>query len=76
MPRSLALSMILVAASACSGDRGPPDDAGPTKGAAPANPPATAPTPLVDLDDSLEAVRAEFNAHADEHRFLTLLSPT
>ena len=33
-------------------------------------------TGLTDLSGSLDAVRAEFNAHRDEARFLTLLSPT
>lgn len=73
MSGRLTLSMILIAASfACSGDRPPLDDTAPKKEVAPANTPAQ----LVELDDSLEAVRAEFNAHAHEHRFLTLLSPT
>ena len=31
---------------------------------------------LGDLSTSLDAVRAEFNAHKGEARFLTLLSPT
>jgi hypothetical protein len=31
---------------------------------------------LVDLSTSLDAARTEFNAHAHEARFLTLLSPT
>jgi hypothetical protein len=31
---------------------------------------------LPDLGASLEAVRADFNAHRGEARFLTLLSPT
>jgi hypothetical protein len=31
---------------------------------------------LVDLTSSLEAIRADFNAHADRNRFLTLLAPT
>ena len=35
--------------------------------------PATA---LVDLTSSLDAIRADFNAHASEPRFVTLLSAT
>jgi len=31
---------------------------------------------LADLSGSLDAVRSEFNAHKQEARFLTLLSPT
>jgi hypothetical protein len=31
---------------------------------------------LVDLSSSLEAIRADFNAHVDRNRFLTLLAPT
>lgn len=31
---------------------------------------------LVDLSSSLEAIRADFNAHVDRDRFLTLLAPT
>ena len=31
---------------------------------------------LPDLSASLDAVRAEFNAHKQEARFLTLLAPT
>jgi hypothetical protein len=31
---------------------------------------------LVDLSSSLEAIRADFNAHRDRSRFLTLLAPT
>jgi hypothetical protein len=34
------------------------------------------PPKLVDLSASLEPIRAEFDAHAGEARFLTLLSPT
>lgn len=40
-------------------------------------PAASKPPPeLVDLDASLASVRAEFNAHRGENRFLTLLAPT
>jgi hypothetical protein len=31
---------------------------------------------IIDLGRSLEAIRARFNAHRGEKRFLTLLSPT
>ncbi len=37
--------------------------------------PATAPQPLQQLA-SLDAIKAEFNAHAGEPRFVTLLSAT
>lgn len=48
----------------------------PAPGPAPAA--STARAPLVDLttSSSLAAVRAVFNAHRGEPRFLTLLSPT
>ncbi len=46
-----------------------------SSGKAPA-PPPPAPDRLADLSPSLEALRSEFNAHAQEARFLTLLSPT
>lgn len=36
---------------------------------------AAASAKLTDLSASLEAIRAEFNAHKQEARFLTLLSP-
>jgi hypothetical protein len=42
-------------------------------GAAPS--PTTSSSKLVDLSTSLDAVRATFNAHKQEARFLTLLSP-
>ena len=35
-----------------------------------------APPALVDLDASLDPVRADFNAHRGQPRFLTLLAPT
>jgi hypothetical protein len=34
------------------------------------------PVKIVDLSPSLDAIRTEFDAHAGEARFLTLLSPT
>lgn len=37
--------------------------------------PTTSPSKLVDLSSSLEAIRTAFNAHKQEARFLTLLSP-
>ena len=40
----------------------------------PASP--SAPPALVDLDRSLEPVRAELNEHRGQPRFLTLLAPT
>jgi hypothetical protein len=42
---------------------------------APASQPAARPG-LTDLTASLEAIRADFNAHRSETRFLTLLAPT
>lgn len=38
--------------------------------------PPPPPPALVDLDASLEPVRASFNAHRGQARFLTLLAPT
>jgi hypothetical protein len=38
--------------------------------------PAPAPAQLVDLTGSVDALRTEFDAHAQEARFLTLLAPT
>jgi hypothetical protein len=37
---------------------------------------ASAPAGLVDVSASLEPVKRDFDAHAGEARFLTLLSPT
>jgi hypothetical protein len=34
------------------------------------------PAAIVDISASLDAVRGEFDAHVQEARFLTLLSPT
>ena len=39
-----------------------------------AQPPAV--PPLVDVDASLAAARADFDAHVGEARFIALLSPT
>lgn len=48
---------------------------GPLEPPSPAGiPPAV--DPLTDLSASLEALRADFNAHSGEARFLTLLSPS
>ena len=49
--------------------------------ARPETPKATAPAAtndgkLTDLGGSLDAIRADFNAHKGEKRFLTLLAPT
>lgn len=49
--------------------------AAPHTGAA-ATVPAPRPPAIVDLSSSLEAIRADFNAHRGENRFLTLLAPT
>lgn len=59
--KTLVLALAAVAA-ACNSDSA----AKPT--------PATA--SLTDTSKSLDAVRTEFNAHKQEARFLTLLSPT
>jgi hypothetical protein len=40
-----------------------------------ASPTSPAASKLTDLSTSLDAVRASFNAHKQEARFLTLLSP-
>jgi hypothetical protein len=37
---------------------------------------AKAPSTVVDATASSDAIRADFDAHAGEARFLTLLSPT
>ena len=46
-----------------------------SSGKSPAPPPPP-PDTLADLSPSLAALRSEFNAHSQEARFLTLLSPT
>jgi hypothetical protein len=57
----LAAALVAVAgAGACGSKQDPP----------------AAPATLVDLSASLDAVRADFDAHAGEARFLALLSPT
>ena len=53
------LAALIVGAAACKGRPAP---------SAPAS-------KLVDLTSSLDAVRSTFNAHKQESRFLTLLSP-
>ena len=59
--RELAvIAAIALAAAACHGESKAP--------------PASAELP--DLGASLDAVRSEFNAHASEPRFVTLLSAT
>ena len=71
MPRSVLRVAALAAATALLfGCRDRSDRPG-----APAAPAASAAT-LIDLGGSLEAMRAEFNAHKQESRFLTLLAPT
>jgi hypothetical protein len=69
MTRLLAL-LVLVTVVACSSDPSSP----------PAPVPAAAPTPApvaqTDLTASLDALKADFNAHRGEARFLTLLSPS
>jgi hypothetical protein len=57
----MVLALVALAATACKNDT----DAKPQPAAA-----------LPDLSQSLDAVRADFNAHKGEARFLTLLSPT
>jgi hypothetical protein len=60
--KTLLLSLVLaLAAAACnSSSSGSPEPK----------------LPLTDLSNSLDAVRAEFNAHEHEPRFLTLVAPT
>jgi hypothetical protein len=57
---ALVITALAVAATACKGKT--------TSAAAPSS-------TLVDLSTSLDAVRTAFNAHKQEARFLTLLSP-
>jgi hypothetical protein len=57
-----ALLLLAIASAACKSG----SDAQPHNAAA----------SLPDLTTSLDAVRADFNAHAREARFITLLSPT
>jgi hypothetical protein len=57
---ALVITVLAVAATACKGK---------TPGAAASS------STLVDLSMSLDAVRTAFNAHKQEARFLTLLSP-
>jgi hypothetical protein len=57
-----ALLLVALAVVACKSD--------------PAGPPKPATASLTDLTTSLDAVRAEFNAHETEPRFVTLLSAT
>ncbi len=38
--------------------------------------PAASEAEIVDLSTSIDALRADFNAHQGEARFLTLLSPS
>jgi len=64
----VAAVALVVAAAACKGKT-----CSCASGAAPS---ATASSSkLVDLSTSLDAVRTAFNAHKQEARFLTLLSP-
>jgi len=65
----LALAM-LAALAACSSDTTSPPV--PAQAAAP----TPAPVAQTDLAASLEALKADFNAHRGEARFLTLLSPS
>jgi hypothetical protein len=65
MKRVLVLTLLVVAAGACKSKATASPDASA----------ATAAVKLSDLSGSLDSVRAEFNAHRREARFLTLLSP-
>lgn len=67
MTRLLAL-LVLATLVACSSD---PSSSPASAPAAPAPPVAQA-----DLTASLDALKADFNAHRGEARFLTLLSPS
>ena len=64
-PSIVLVAALLVAASSCK----------PRTGGAPASTDAAPIAKLTDLSASLEAIRGEFNAHKQEARFLTLLSP-
>lgn len=69
MTRLLAL-LVLATLVACNSD----------PSSSPVSAPAAAPTPApvaqTDLTASIDALKADFNAHRGEARFLTLLSPS
>jgi hypothetical protein len=65
MNRSVIFALLVVTAGACKSKAAPSHDPSATAAAA----------KLSDLSTSLDAVRAAFNAHKQEARFLTLLSP-
>ena len=69
MIRPLAL-LVLATLAACSSD--PSSPPAPAQAAAP----TPAPVAQTDLSASLDALKADFNAHRGEARFLTLLSPS
>jgi hypothetical protein len=73
MSRLLALP-ILAALSACNAQ--PASPSLPAPAPIPAQAPSVTTASLIDLSPSLDALKADFNAHRGEARFLTLLSPT
>jgi len=68
MIRPLAL-LVLATLVACSSDPSSSPASAPAA-------PAPAPVAQADLTASLDALKADFNAHRGEARFLTLLSPS
>jgi hypothetical protein len=69
---AVAMTLVAGAAGACKGKPTPAPNA--SGGETPAKSAASS-SNLTDLTTSLDAVRSTFNAHMQEARFLTLLSP-
>jgi hypothetical protein len=64
----VVLAFLVAGAGACKGK-----PSGGTSSSAPSAAPSS--SKLTDLSTSLDSIRASFNAHKQEARFLTLLSP-
>ncbi len=71
-----AAAATAIAVLLLSGCESRKDQPKPQGALAPTTGDAATPVALGELSTSLESVRAEFNAHKGEARFLTLLSPT
>lgn len=72
---ALVALMLLATGAACKSKPASQSKPVPSSTATPTTTGATAAN-LTDLSISLDAVRAAFNAHKQEARFLTLLAPT